>query len=320
MKKLKYLLIVLMLCLVAGGIYIAGRADNEYTKTEFVLDTTCSVTFYGKDAKAAADAVFDEVRRIESLMSMYKEGSDVSRINIAKEGETVKVSKDTYAVLKTALSVCEKSGGGFDITIAPITALWNFGAENPKVPKKEAIENALLSVDYKNIVLCDNLMVIKLKTETKIDLGGAAKGYAGDCARAVAEQYNLKGGIIDLGGNIICFGENPKSDNGKWVVGIQIPFEPSGTYEKTVEIDEGTVVTSGNYQRYFEKNSTIYHHILNPETGYPKDGEYDSVTVIADSSLVADCLSTAAYVLGEDDGTKLVKSYNGKVYFENERK
>ncbi len=319
MKKLKYILIALMLCLIAGGLYLANRANNEYIKTEFVLDTTCSVTFYGKDAKAAAEAVFDEVRRIENLMSMYKENSDVSRINSAKKGEKIKVSHDTYEVLKTAFSVCEKSAGAFDITIAPITALWNFGAETPKVPLKEDIQNALLSVGYKNIVLGENLTVTKLKTETKIDLGGAAKGYAGDRAKAVAMGFNLKGGIIDLGGNILCFGENPKSDNGKWVIGIQIPFEPSGTYEKTVEIGDGVVVTSGNYQRYFEGKGEIYHHILNPETGYPKSSEYDSVTVVSNSSLEADCLSTAAYVLGEKAGTKLIKSYNGEVYFENKR-
>lgn len=319
MKKLKYFLIALMLCLVAGGFYFASRADYEYTKTEFVLDTTCSVTFYGKEAKAAATVVFDEIRRIENLMSMYKETSDISRVNAAKKGEEIKVSRDTYEVLKTALLVCEKSGGAFDITIAPITALWNFDAENPKVPAKEEIENALLSVGYKNIVLGNDLTVTKLKTDTKIDLGGAAKGYAGDRAKAVAKQYNLKGGIIDLGGNILCFGENPKSDNGKWVVGIQIPFEPSGTYEKTVEISDGAVVTSGNYQRYFEKNGKVYHHILDPETGYPKSGKYDSVTVVLSNSLEADCLSTAAYVLEKNEGEKLIKSYNGEVYFENER-
>ncbi len=317
MKKIKYVLIFGMLCLLVWGIYQTQKSDKEYSKTEFVLDTTCSVTFYGKDAKEAADAVFDEVRRIEKLMSMYLENSDVGRINSAKANEKVKVSPDTYKVIKTALEVSKKSDGAFDITVAPVTELWDFKGENPKIPPEEELKQALEAVGYENIVLEDENIIIKQNSDTKVDLGGSAKGYAGDCALGIAKKYDLTGGIIDLGGNIICFGQNPKSENGKWIVGIQVPFEPAGTYEKTVEIGQGAVVTSGNYQRYFELDGKLFHHIINPETGYPSEQKYDSVTVAAESSLEADCIATAAYVLGEDKGRKLIETYNGKIYYEN---
>ena len=248
-------------------------------------------------------------------MSMYNENSDVSRINRAKAYEKIKVSEDTYSVIETALKISEESGGVFDITVAPITKLWNFTAQEPKIPEKQEIEKALLKVGYKNIALGDNFTVLKLKDDTQIDLGGIAKGYAGDKARAVAESFDLDGGIIDLGGNIVCFGENPKRENKKWTVGIQIPFAPNGTYNKTIEITEGAVVTSGNYQRCFEKNGKLYHHIINPVNGYPHNADYDSVTITQESSLKADCLSTAIYIMGEK-GESLAKKYNGEVYFE----
>ncbi len=316
MKRLKIILITAMLFFILFGLYLAKNGKKEYSQSEFVLDTACSVTFYGKDAKEAAGRVFDEVRRIEGLMSMYKKDSDISRINRAKAGDKVKVSGDTYKVIKAALEICQRSGGAFDITVAPVTRLWNFTGENPKIPSKEEISKALISVGYENIVLDENNTVIKKNSSLEIDLGGVAKGYAGDRAKEIAKKYNLTGGIIDLGGNIVCFGTNPHSENGRWTVGIQLPFSPSGTYRKTVEVKEGSVVTSGNYQRYFEENGRLYHHIINPYDGYPSEQNYDSVTIVTDSAMTGDCLATAAYVLGEEKGSELAKEYNGKIYYE----
>ncbi len=318
MKRLKIILIAVMVCLLIFGLYLSQKGQNEYTKTEFVLDTTCSVTFYGRDSDEAADAVFEEVRRIENLMSMYKANSDVSRINEAKASEEIKVSEDTYKVIKTALEISENSDGAFDITVAPVTSIWNFGAENPHKPSVNEILDAVSAVGYKNITLKEDNIIIKLNSGTQIDLGGAAKGYAGDCALRVAKKFDLSGGIIDLGGNILCFGENPNSDNGKWVVGIQVPFKPSGTYNKTIEIGEGAVVTSGTYQRYFISDDKRYHHIIDPKTGYPSEQNYESVTVVLNSSLKADCLATAAYVMGREGGEKLIEKYNGEVYYEED--
>ncbi len=312
MKKMKTVLITLMVVFTIAGLYLATNREKEYSKTQFLLDTTCSLTFYGDESREATEAVFDEIKRIENLMSMYNETSDVYRINTAKAGEEISVSPDTYEVLLTAQKIAKESDGAFDITVAPLTTLWNFTAENLTVPTEEEIRECLNFVGYENIILNDG-KVIKTKDETQIDLGGIAKGYAGDKAKEVAEKFNLTGGIIDLGGNIICFGENPKSEYKIWRVGIQIPFSPTGTYEKTIDIKKGAVVTSGNYQRYFEFGGEIYHHIINPKTGYPHKADYDSVTVAAESSLVADCLATAVFVTGNEE---LSEKYQGEVYFE----
>lgn len=317
MKKLRYLLMGLFVLLFVFGLwYGKTRQIKEYTKTEYLLDTSCSLTFYGKEAEAAANAVFDRIREIDDMMSLYKETSDVSRINGAAAGETVRVSGDTFKVIETALKICEESGGAFDITIAPVTQLWDFGGENPEVPNEEEIAKALNSVGYQNIVLGKNNTVTKLNGCTQIDLGGAAKGYAGDCAAEVAKKYNLTGGIIDLGGNIFCFGENPKSDDGRWKVGIQIPFSPAGTYDRVVTISEGAAVTSGTYQRYFEAGGEVYHHIIDPETGCPARQDYSSVTVVLNNSLEADCLATAAYVMGREKAEEIVQKFGGEIYFE----
>ncbi len=316
MKKLKIVLSVIFICLIFLGLYLSQISEKEYSATEFVLDTSCSVTFYGRDAKEAADAVFAELRRLDDLMSLYKSSSEVSKINAARAGEAVSVSKDTYEVLKTALEICEKSGGAFDITLAPVTGLWGFGSNDAKIPEDRELEAAVLKTGYEKISLKDGQTVVKSEDGVKIDLGGAAKGYAGDCARKAAKSYDLTGGIIDLGGNIICFGKNPKSDDKKWTIGIQIPFEPSGTYQKTVVLDEGAVVTSGIYQRYFELDEKLYHHIIDPETGYPAWRDYKSVTVVLDNSLKADCLATAAYVLDKESAKALVEQYEGEIYYE----
>ncbi|MBE7012117.1 MAG: FAD:protein FMN transferase [Ruminococcaceae bacterium] len=315
MKKIRYVLIALMIGCLIFCFWLISNKNNKYEKQEFIMDTTCSITLYGKECEAAGNAIFDEIRRIDSLMNMHDEKSEISRINRAKANEKIKVSNDTYYVLKTALEICRESDGAFDITIAPVTSLWDFKSGKAEIPSEESIKNALLCVGYYNIVLDGNNTVYKLKDESCIDLGAAAKGYAGDKALEVAKKYSLTGGIIDLGGNILCFGENPTGDNGKWKVGIQTPFKQTGTYEKIIEIDNKTVVTSGTYQRYFEKSGKIYHHIIDPETGYPSRQKYNSVTIVADSSLKADCLATAIFVMGEK-GKNLAKKYNGDVYIE----
>lgn len=316
MKRLKFVLTVVMIGCILFGLWFSGKDKvKEYTKTEYIMDTVCSVTFYGDEREAAAEAVFDEIRRISSLTDMYNDNSEVSRINKASANERVKVSSDTYKVLETALKIGRESRGAFDITVAPLTILWDFCGESEKIPSDGEIKNALSCVGLENIILENGDTVYKLKSETKIDLGGAAKGYAGDKAVETAKKFDLTGGIIDLGGNIFCFGENPNNKTGKWTVGIQIPFAPAGTYEKTLSVSEQAVVTGGTYQRYFKKDGKIYHHILDPKTGYPAEREYSGVTVKADSSLEADCLATALFVMGKD-GVSLAKKYNGDVYFE----
>lgn len=290
---------------------------QEYSKTEFMLDTECSVTVYGnsKKAKSAVEAAFEKISEIESYTSMYIENSDVSKINSAKSNIPINVDNTTFEILKLAAEVAEKSSGAFDITVSPVKELWNFKSA-AAVPSDEEIAKQLKNVGYNQIVLDENFKTVtKLNSDVKIDLGGIAKGYCGDAAKEVLKEYDIECGIVDLGGNITVFGTNPNSEDGKWGIGIQIPFEPTGSFKDVVRVNDLSVVSSGNYERYFEYKGKIYHHILDPCSGYPADNGFNQVTIIHESSALSDALSTACYVLGREKGEELAKSYGAEIYF-----
>ena len=314
MKKIKGILTIIFIAALFFGLWHKSADKNTFKTTEFLFDTTCSVTAYGKGAKKAATQAFMLIDEIHSLTNFYSETSDVSRINSLKAGESIKIDKITADILKAALEISEKTNGAFDITVAPLSTLWNFKSEKPTVPSVEDIKLAKDKVDYTALFLDIDTLTLTKKTDVKIDLGAAAKGYACDRATEIFKEKGISA-IIDLGGNISCTGKNPNTKNELWRIGLQTPFEATGSFEKVVEILSGTVVTSGTYQRYFEKNNEIYHHIIDPETGYPKKADYNAVTIVTDSSLLADCLSTACFVLGEEDGKRLADEYGVQIYY-----
>ena len=314
MKKLKTILTVVFIISLVGGLWYKNSNKNTFKTTEFLFDTTCTVTAYGSSAKDATKEAFSLIEEIHSLTNYFSDSSDVQRINSSKVGESIKIDKMTADIIKCAIKISEKTDGAFDITIAPLSDLWDFKAENPLIPDDESIKKAKEKVDYTALILDYENCTITKKADVKIDLGAAAKGYA--CDRA-AEIFKEKGisAIIDLGGNIVCTGKNPKTKNGLWRIGLQTPFGATGSFEKIVEIESGSVVTSGIYQRFFEKNGEKFHHIIDPKTGYPKNTEYNATTIVSKSSLLADCLSTACFILGEEDGKKLTKEYDAEIYY-----
>jgi len=314
MKKIKRILTIIFIAALFFGLWYKSADKNAFKTTEFLFDTTCSVTAYGKGAKKATEEAFILIEEIHSLTNFYSETSDVSRINSLKAGESIKISKTTADILKCALEICEKTSGAFDVTIAPLANLWNFKAETPSIPDYKDIKIAKDKVDYTALLLDIDTLTLTKKTDAKIDLGAAAKGYACDRATEIFKEKGISA-IIDLGGNISCTGKNPNTKNGIWRIGLQTPFDATGSFEKVVEISSGTVVTSGTYQRYFEKNNEIYHHIIDPKTGYPKKADYKAVTIVTESSLLADCLSTACFVLGEENGKKLADEYGVQIYY-----
>ena len=315
MKRFKTVLtIIFMFFLFLGIIISKSGIKKEYKTTEFLFDTTCSVTVYGKDAKNISKEAFALIEKIHNDTNFFSENSDVSKINNAKPGESVKISNFTCDIIARCLEISEKSGGAFDITIAPVSVLWDFKGSSPSLPDNKEIEIAKSLVDYTALTLdVENQRVTKTK-DIKIDLGAAAKGYACDKAREIFEKNNISA-IIDLGGNVVCTGKNPNTKDGIWRIGLQVPFEATGTFEKIIEISSGSVVTSGTYQRYFEIDKKNYHHIIDPETGYPKDASYNAVTIVTDSALLADCLSTACFVLGENKGKDLAEEYGAKIFY-----
>ncbi len=317
MKRLKIIFTTIILATLILGLFFRTFGNNrKYETTEFLFDTYCTITAYSKNAEEATRAAFDEIARIHKLTDFFDENSDVSRINNSKTGVAETVDPIVVEILETALEMCKDSAGAFDVTLAPVSMLWKFDEGESVPPTDEQIKTALDIVENGGIVVDkESMTVTKLSDETKLDLGGIAKGYAGDAATKVLREMGVKAAIVDLGGNISCIGENPNSKDGKWRIGLQKPFAPTGEYSDTVEITDGSVVTSGTYQRYFEYSGERYHHIIDPSTGQPSKQEFDSVTVVGGSSMEADCLATAAYVLGREKGAVLAEKYGARIYY-----
>lgn len=317
MGKIKWGILVVIMTVVAGIFFGLINEKKEFSDKEFLFDTYCTITAYGDDAEKAVVEAFSQSADIHSITDGFAENSEVSEINSAKAGIAIPVSDDLAEILTTVTEIENSSSRAFDSSIAPVVLLWNFGGEG-RIPSEEEIKRAMAYVGDGKIVFDSNKKtVMKTDDNAKLDLGGAAKGYAGDKAVEVLKSFGVSGAIVDFGGNILCFGENPKSDDGKWRIGLQKPFAPTGEYDEknVVELSEGAVVTSGTYQRYFDKDGKRYHHIIDPKTGYPANQTYSSVTIVTESSLLGDCLSTACFVLGRDAGQKLADKYGAQIIF-----
>lgn len=336
-SKIKYMkrLGVLLAMAIFLNLCGCGEKTKEYSDTRFLMDTVCTVKLCADDnnvAKTAADEAFLKVKDIADKVDYFSEASEVAEINNAMSNEKVEVSNDTYKIISKALEVYYASGGAFDITVAPVKDLWGFSDGDHMPPGDEEIKTALQNVGADNLILSEShndsdntnesennirYFIEKKADNIKIDLGAAAKGYALDCAKEVIKKYDINYAVIDLGGSVMCMGDNPKRDDKKWVIGLQKPFGDTGEYSKTVEIKDEAVVTSGVYQRFFKWDGVSYHHILDPKTGYPSKTDIDSVSIIADCGLTADCLSTAYMVLGEEAGNKLIKKYSARAVIQN---
>ena len=278
---------------------------SSYTADFFAMDTFMSVTAYGADEDAAREAAFaceQRVNALEPALSRTREDSDLYQLNHA-DGAVCTVSEDTYAAIEAAVQYAELTGGAFDPTMAPLTDLWGIGTEQAQVPAQAEIDAALAKVGYENIVLLGDNQV-QLKNGAQIDLGGIGKGFATDAVADVLAGQDgeaATGALVQLGGNIGAFGENPAREGGGWTIGVGDPDDTSD-YIATVEVRDKSVVTSGDYERYFEQDGKRYHHIFDPKTGYPADTGLRSVTVVDENSTRADALTTALFVMGLEDG------------------
>nr|WP_307999165.1 FAD:protein FMN transferase [uncultured Merdimonas sp.] len=298
-KKLAALLTVSVLIL-SGCSGLPSQRNQTYTDTLF--DTAISVRIYD----AADDSVLKGCEKLckkyDSMFSDKREDSEISKINQAG-GSPVEVSDETITLIKKSIYYSKLSGGLFDITIGSVSSLWDFNSEAPAVPDAAAIADAVSHVNYKNIMIRDNTVRL-LDPYARLDVGAIAKGYIADRLRDYLEEEGIHHALIDLGGNIIAMGS--KLDGSDYNIGIQEPFAKTGTPVTSVKLSDKTIVTSGVYQRYFKDGDKIYHHILDPSTGYPCENNLYSVTIITDSSLTADTLSTTCFLLGYDKGMNLV--------------
>ena len=312
MNRKKLISIFLGALLIISLIYSISinRNEESISNTYYNLGTINEVTLYDVNKKTG-EKILEEcgsiLMDIDNKMSNTIKSSDVSKINKNAGKAYTKVSKDTYYVIKESIEFSNISNDTFDISVGPLIDLWSIGTDNAKVPNKEEIENILPLVDYSKILLNDENLSVKLSEENmKIDLGGIAKGYAADKIYDYLKSENIKSAIINLGGNILTLGS--KNNDQPFSIGIQDPTMPRGNSIGNIKVSNKSVVTSGIYERYIEKDNKIYHHMLNPHTGYPFENNLNSVTIVSDESIICDALSTTTFGLGLDNGMKLIES------------
>ncbi len=304
MKK-RSLIILLLAAIVLCSGCSAQKELIKQTEVGYYLDTVITLTAYVEDPQILKDAL-EECGRYENLLSRPEEGSDVWRINHA-DGAAVEVSGDTIAVLECANRISGLSGGAFDASIAPVSTMWDFTSGSAVLPDAEAIAQAAGLVDYTKIRIEGNR--VTLPAGMMIDLGGIAKGYIADQIRNYLEKRGVKSAILSFGGNVVAIGTKP--DGSQWTIGIQDIDKGTGTSMLKTRSSGGSVVTSGIYERGFDLDGVRYHHLLSPDTGWPVQNELASVTIISESSMEGDALSTAAFVLGPEKGMELIEGMEG---------
>lgn len=306
MFKLKksYLCTILTIFL---SLIFGGCTSKPISKNGIFLGTICKITIFDKASANILTTAYDRVSSIENEMTINKTSSEVISINSSSGSNYIKVSNDTFNVIKKSLYYSELSKGKFDISIGCVDKLWNIGTDKARIPSNNEIASKLPLVNYKNILLNskDNSVMLK-NSGMLIDLGAIAKGYAADEVKKVLKSHGIKHALINLGGNIVTLGNKP--DDTQWTLGVQNPFDSHGSYMGTIKISEKSIVTSGIYERFLQKNGKRYHHILDTKTGYPVDNPLVSVSIIADNSIDADGLSTTVFSLGLNKGLKLIES------------
>jgi len=284
---------------------ISPKDVTPISKTALLLNTVVKITVYDKQDEALIADCFTLCEQYEQIFSRTSEESELYKLNKSGSAE---VSDDLLCVIKLALSYCEKSKGAFDITVGVLSDMYAFGTESAAVPTTQEIDLQLSHIGYDNIEISGNTITLK-DSQAKIDLGAIAKGYIADRLADFLKENGVTSAIIDLGGNVLCIGSKPGGSD--YLVGIQYPFEDKSHIITTVSVSDMSVVTSGIYERYFEQDGVLYHHILNPKTGYPFDSSLLSVTIFAESSAVADGLSTVCFALGKDAGMQLIDDTEG---------
>ncbi|TLY25737.1 MAG: FAD:protein FMN transferase [Nitrospirae bacterium] len=275
-------------------------------RAQFLMGTLVELTAVAPSdaiAQASLTAGFQEIRRLENMLSTWIETSELSRVNQAAGLEPVGVSAETFELLRRALEAAEYTEGGFNIAIGPAVQLWNI-PEAPRIPSAMELEIAAQYVDYRRIHLDQTRRTVFLeKPGMRIDIGGIGKGFAAEKAAAVMREIGATGGLVAVAGDFRVFGR--RADGTAWPIGIQHPRKPGKILAMLDAIDEA-ISTSGDYERYFMKDGVRYHHILDPETLQPAR-LCRSVTIIAPDATTADALATGVFVMGPVRGMALVE-------------
>jgi thiamine biosynthesis lipoprotein len=304
-------MIAIIIVIILIVIFITGKYENnEIVKSSYALGTLINLRAYGNKAEKAIDEALERLNNIDDKMSAFKENSEISKINYMAGTSETSVGRDTYFVVKKAIEYSKVLEGTFDPTIRPLVKLWSIGTKEEKIPEEAEIRAVMKLVNCSDVILDESNTSIMLKHKNQaLDVGGIAKGFAADEVRDIFLKHNIKSALIDLGGNIFALGS--KQDNTPWRVGIQNPFKPRGEFIGILSVKNKSIVTSGNYERYFMKDGKRFHHIIDPKTGYPSESKIISATIISDNSIDGDGLSTGVYILGVDKALKIIDEIEG---------
>ena len=299
--------------LIAGLILFFLTRDDLFEATTFSMGTYVQQRVYGKNREEGAQLAAQAVQELDDLISWRNGEGDVAAINAAAGSEFVALDERTEQVLRSAMDVCEKSGGALDITIAPISRLWDFD-DNPHLPADDMIQKFLTKVDFSTVSLPgDGTAALRLH-ETAIDLGAVGKGAGCDAAIAAYEQAGVSRAVVAVGGSIGVYGKKPFGE--PWKIAVR---DPAGDGSLgTISLFEGFLSTSGSYEKFFTENGRIYHHLLDPATGYPAESGLLSVTVKSGEGALSDGLSTACFVLGWEKSLPLLKEFSADAIFVTE--
>jgi thiamine biosynthesis lipoprotein len=306
------------ICLLAAAAMGCSASTGETTRAELVqrarvaMGSELRVSIWAANeaaASAGVDAVFAEFERLESLMSVWRDGSDVTRLNAAAGSHAVPVSHDTIAVLEDARQISEWTNGRFDVTFGVLSDLWRFDHDQDNhVPDMSEVRRRLGLIDYRSIEVDERAGTARLAhAGMRVNLGGIGKGYAIDRSVAVLRRAGFYNFMIQAGGDFYAAGQ--RGDR-PWRVGVQDPRGPAGRTFAAVALSDSTFSTSGDYERFFMQDGRRYHHIIDPKTGLPAGG-CRSVTILAPSATLADGLSTGVFLLGPVEGMALVNRLSG---------
>jgi thiamine biosynthesis lipoprotein len=303
MKGIRILLPLLFL------LACTSPRENIYRKSSTIMDTLVTITVVARtpqDAETAIDRGFEEIRRIEGLLSFWTDDSEIARVNRAAGAAPVEVAPEALEIIERSLLVSEKTGGAFDATIGPVIRLWDF--RKGVMPDPGSLGEALRKVDYRRMSINRSDRTAHLGDERmSFDTGGIAKGYVADKAVGTLKALGISSGLVAIAGDIRAFGSKP--DGSPWTIGIRNPrgAEANDDVMATLELSDEAVSTSGDYERFFMREGVRYHHILDPRTGYPAR-ENISVTVVAPEAVFTDGFSTGVFVMGPEKGLQLLET------------
>lgn len=309
LKKTAVAIVIIIAAALVAFLAYDGTVNKEHTADFFAMNTYATAKLRGADSVECAEQIRELTEMLDTeILSRTSESSVVSSLNKNGGGNAEKI----IGYLDVLFDVCQKSGGAFDFTLGAVSDLWNFGS-NPQLPDEAKIREAVSHTGYEKLILTENVLAYGDKSAV-IDFGATGKGIALDEIKALLTDKKIKEAVVSVGGSVLLMGDK------EFTVGIRNPEGNSGSYIAKLRVPAGCVSTSGSYEQQFEVNGRKYHHILDPETGYPVDNGLLSVTIISESGILSDALSTACFVLGYEKGKALAEEFGCGIVFVTEDK